>query len=389
MKILLLTEVFPPLKGGSGRWLWELYRRLGDVDVHVAAAQVAGADSFDTASELPTCRLPLGFSNWGVLDPRGSWQYLRAFVRLNTVVSRVRPDVLHCGKCLPEGLLALAINRWRGIPFCCYAHGEELTLAGTSKELRRLGERVIRAATLVIANSQFTEQLLLNEWGVPPAKVVVMHPGVDTSRFVPAHASPSVRERLGWTNRRVILTVGALQKRKGQDMLIRALPIIRTHCPDVLYSIAGEGWERAYLDKLVADHDVGDLVQFRGIPTDEELIQCYQQCDLFALPNRQIGWDVEGFGIVLLEAQACGKAVIAGLSGGTADALESGATGELVICDSPEPLAKGVVALLTDRERARAMGLQGRQFMVDRFDWTVLRRRALELFANPRHMKSQ
>src|SRR4029453_2663396 len=126
-----------------------------------------------------------------------------------------------------------------------------------------------------------------------------------------------VRKELGRTGRQVVLTVGALQKRKGQDMMIRALPAIRRRCPDVLYAMIGEGWERPYLDKLVADHGVGDLVQFRGTPTDDEMIRCYQQCDLFALPNRQVGWDLEGFGIVLIEAQACGKPVVAGTSGGT------------------------------------------------------------------------
>ena len=124
-----------------------------------------------------------------------------------------------------------------------------------------------------------------------------------------------MRARLEWTGRRVVLTVGALQKRKGQDMMIRALPAIRQRCPDVLYAIVGEGWERPYLESLVAELSVADLVQFRATPADDELIECYQQCDLFALPNRQVGWDFEGFGIVLLEAQACGKPVVTGQSG--------------------------------------------------------------------------
>ncbi len=223
MKILLLADVFPPKKGGSGRWLWELYRRLRDVDVHVAAAEMPGAEEFDRLAELPISRLPLRFSNWGAWDPRGGWRYARAFRQLNSLVSRVQPDVIHCGKCLPEGLLALAVKRWRGIPFYCYAHGEELTLARTSNELCRLATRVLRQAHQVIANSSFTRQLLLEEWGLEPGKVVVMHPGVDTSRFVPAPIDPDVRQQLGWTGRRVVLTIGALQKRKGQDMLIRAL----------------------------------------------------------------------------------------------------------------------------------------------------------------------
>jgi phosphatidylinositol alpha-1,6-mannosyltransferase len=379
MRILLVTQVFPPQKGGSGQWLWELYRRV-PADVSVAAASFPGAEAFDASSTLPIQRLPLQFSNWGLLDPRGTAHYARAFVRLNRLVSGVQPKVIHCGKCLPEGLLALGITRLRGVPFCCYAHGEELTLARASRELRHLSARVFRAASLVIANSQFTKRALVDDWRVPPAKIVVMHPGVDTTRFVPAPADPLVRERLGWTGRQVILTVGALQKRKGQDMLIRALPAIRARCPNVLYAMAGEGWERPYLDALVEEHQVRDLVQFLGVLGDEELVACYQQCDLFALPNRQVEWDLEGFGIVLLEAQACGKPVIAGLSGGTADALQPGMTGEMIACESPEPLAEAVAGLLTDTARARQMGTRARDWVVERFDWGSLSREAMQIF---------
>jgi len=203
-----------------------------------------------------------------------------------------------------------------------------------------------------------------------------MHPGVDTSRFTPAPASAAVRERLGWSNRRVILTVGALQKRKGQDMLIRALPAIRAQCPDVLYAIAGEGWERPYLEQLAAEHGVSDVVQFRGTPPDGELVECYQQCDLFALPNRQVGWDFEGFGIVLLEAQACGKPVIAGQSGGTAEAMDPSQTGELVACDAPDALAEAAVRLLERADYRDQLGARARPWVVEHYDWRAIARDA-------------
>jgi phosphatidylinositol alpha-1,6-mannosyltransferase len=179
----------------------------------------------------------------------------------------------------------------------------------------------------------------------------------------------------------VILTVGALQKRKGQDMLIRALPAIRARCPDVLYAIVGEGWEQPYLDQLVAECRVEDLVQFRAVESDEALIECYQQCDLFVLPNRQVGWDFEGFGIVLLEAQACGKPVIAGRSGGTSEAVQPSLTGELVSCDEPDELADAVVELLENPDRRAAMGSCGREWVVRCFDWKLLADQAFDLFS--------
>jgi glycosyltransferase involved in cell wall biosynthesis len=156
----------------------------------------------------------------------------------------------------------------------------------------------------------------------------------------------SIRDGLGWGDRPVILTVGRLQKRKGHDQLILALPKIRQAIPDVLYSIVGEGEERSSLESLVAREGLGDHVQFVGHPNDEELVRCYQQCDLFVLPNRQVAKDIEGFGMVLLEAQACGKPVVAGASGGTAETMRIPETGHVVPCDTPEHLADLVVKLL-------------------------------------------
>jgi phosphatidyl-myo-inositol dimannoside synthase len=388
VKILLLTEVFPPRKGGSGRWLWELYRRLPGIETYVVAGEFAGADAFDRDAELPIQRLPIYLSHWGVWNPRGAYEYARVVYKIRRVMSRVRPDVIHCGKCLPEGLIAAVIRRWSGVPFTCYAHGEELTLARTSAELRWLTAKVLREADLVIANSEHTKQLLTRDWKLSEHKIAVMHPGVDTKIFRPAARDMAVRARLGWTDRRVVLTVGALQKRKGQDMLIRALPAIRQQCPDVLFAMAGEGWEQAYLEGLAREVNVLDLVQFRGIPDEAELVECYQQCDLFALPNRQVGWDIEGFGIVLLEAQSCGKAVIAGKSGGTAEAMQADRTGALVECDTPDRLGRVVTELLQDRERAKAMGQHGRAWVVERFDWDALSRTAVELFTRTEEVAS-
>jgi phosphatidylinositol alpha-1,6-mannosyltransferase len=378
VSILLVSEVFPPQKGGSGRWLWELYRRLPD-RVTVVAPRVDGAEDFDRTQTIAIDRSLPAFPNWGVLTGGGFGAYRRAFHILAEAVRQQTPTSIHCGKALPEGLLGL-LARWRfGVPYCCFVHGEELRLAHTSRDLAWLTRLVLSRATLIVANSRHTSKVLAREWGVT-SRLAIMHPGVDVTRFQPAARDAAVRARLGWADRPVVLTVGALQQRKGQDMMIRALPRIRSACPEVLYVIAGEGWEKAYLADLVARNGVHEAVQFLDLPSDQTLIDCYQQCDLFALPNRQVGWDIEGFGIVLLEAQACGKAVVAGRSGGTAEAIDPGLTGELVDCETPEPLAAAVIALLRDPERRNVMGARGREFVTQRFDWPVLEREAIAIF---------
>jgi phosphatidyl-myo-inositol dimannoside synthase len=253
-------------------------------------------------------------------------------------------------------------------------------LARTSRELRWLTAAVLRRARRIVANSEHTRGLLMEQWSVPSEKVAVLTPGVDTTRFVPAAPDPALRASLGWTGRRVILTVGTLQTRKGQDMLIRALPEIRRKCPDVLYAMAGDGPERDVLERLVDEMGVGAAVTFLGAPDEQRLLSCYQQCDLFVLPNRQVGWDFEGFGIVLLEAQACGKAVVTGRSGGTVETVVPGETGLIVPCEESVDLAAACVALLESPERRAELGARGRDWVVRTFDWKALARQASQLF---------
>jgi phosphatidyl-myo-inositol dimannoside synthase len=377
--ILLMTEVFPPQIGGSGRWLWELHRRL-PVDVKVIAGTYAGAAEFDRTHHLPIERLPLSFSNWGLLTPRSFKEYVHTFRRVSAVIRNTLPRAIVTGKALPEGLIARACAARFRLPYASYVHGEELTLATTSRELRALTKHVLRHARLLVANSDNTRDILTGQWNVPANRVRVLHPGVDTTRFVPSPRDENVRQRLGWSGRRVVLTVGALQRRKGQDMMIRALPEIAKRCPEVLYAVAGAGPDGQALRDLAGELGVAERVQFVGPVADRDLIECYQQCDLFALPNRQVGWDFEGFGIVLIEAQACGVPVIAGRSGGTAETLSPGISGELVACETPGPLGQVVSALLADDERRARMGRAGRDWASAHYSWPVLTTQATEIF---------
>jgi phosphatidylinositol alpha-1,6-mannosyltransferase len=163
-------------------------------------------------------------------------------------------------------------------------------------------------------------------------------------------------------------------------MLIRAMPALRRAVPDVLYAIIGDGEERRTLENLVAQLGLGHAVQFLGQLPDDAARVCYQQCDLFALPNRRVGDDFEGFGMVLLEAQACGKPVVAGDSGGTAETMRVGETGFVVPCDTPDALAGLLGKQLTDPGRLADLGRAARNWVVQSFAWDVLCRQAARLF---------
>jgi phosphatidyl-myo-inositol dimannoside synthase len=383
VRSLLLTEVFPPRVGGSGRWFWEVYRRLPREQVTVAAGEHPGATKFDCEHDLRIARLPLVMPHWGVCSPRGLGRYWRLFRALKRLVRDGDVRMIHAGRALPEGWLAWMLNRSCGLPYLVYVHGEELNIGLQSRELGWMMRRVFRRVERVIVNSRNSRRLL-QDWGVPNDKVTVLNPGVDTKRFVPAPCCFETRGRFGWGERTVVLTVGRLQKRKGQDMLIRALPQIRRSIPDVLYVIMGDGEQRQALEELADETGVAAAVQFLGEGGDEDLIRCYQQCDLFALPNREVDGDIEGFGMVLLEAQACGKPVLAGDSGGTAETMRPDETGVIVDCTAPERLAAAVTTLLKDPERRQRMGTAARAWAVRRFDWNSLSLQAASIFSGER-----
>ncbi len=380
MTTLVVSDIFPPKTGGSGRWLWEVYRRLPREDYLIAAGEDPRQGDFDGPHDLRVARVPLRLDSWGLASLGGLRGYARSIGALRRLAVRERVGMVHCGRCLPEGVMALALKAWSGVPFACYVHGEDVTTARDSRELSWLVRRALLSAEFLVANSRNTERILLDEWAVPAGRVRVLHPGVDTARFVPAPRDPDARRRLGWGDRPVVLTVGRLQKRKGHDHLIRALHAVRRAIPDVLYAVVGDGEERGSLQALAAREGLGEHVQFAGEVADEELIRRYQQCDLFALPNREVGRDIEGFGMVLLEAQACGKPVIAGASGGTAETMDIPATGRVVDCGTPDDLAALVAELLADRDRLRAMGEAARAWACARFDWGELARQAGEVF---------
>lgn len=163
-------------------------------------------------------------------------------------------------------------------------------------------------------------------------------------------------------------------------MMIRALSGIREAVPNVLFAIVGSGAEQESLEQLVREEHAQDHVQFLGEVSDEGMIHTYQQCDLFALPNRQVGRDIEGFGMVLLEAQSCGRPVLAGASGGTSETMRPDETGIVTPCETPQQVAEAVTRLLLDPLKLDRMSQAARPWAVDNFDWESLSRQAASLF---------
>ena len=365
--------------------MWELYRRLPQTEYVLAVGEHPLQAEFDRSHSLRLTRMPLHLADDRYASLAGCVGSLRAWRTLGQLGRSAGARLTHAASALPEGWLAMLLKLAYGWSYVCYAHGEELKLARTgrmsSRQLRWMTRVVLHRANLVIANSRNTADILRSEWRLPATQVRVLHPGVDTEIFLPAERLPEQRAELGWDNRTVMLTVARLEKRKGHERMIRALPDIRAAVPSLLYSVVGDGPRRSRLEEIARDHGVSEIVQFRGEVGDDELIRCYQQSDLFVLPNLALGGDIEGFGMVLLESQACGTPVVAGASGGTAETMSCPSTGRLVASDDSAELAGTVIDLLSDRDRLHRMRGAAREWVSQGFDWSLLVPEAVRLFS--------
>lgn len=344
----------------------------------------AADDSESSSSGLRIYRCPKAFS--GSRAARATalgWTIAR-------IMLRERPRIVQIAT-VGDGYVGWLLQRSLRLPYVVYAHGNEIyeALGGPSDRARISLQRANR----VIAVSRFTADLV-KQTGVPPARIEIVHPGCDLKRFCPREVPAEIRQQVLGKNYRhkVILSVGTVQ-RKGHDMTLRALPALLKRIPNLTYVIAGEGPNRSTLEKLATELGIRPHVIFPGHVKEEELPILYSLCDVFVMPSREQRHlnDVEGFGIVFLEAAACAKPVIGGRSGGIADAVLDGVTGLLVDPNSPESIAAAVERLLTDPLLAKRLGEEGRRRAVRCFSWssTVARiQDVLERVLHERHPSS-
>lgn len=369
---LLISEVFPPRVGGSGQWLHDIYSRLPSERCVFLVDKTDGDEAFDQNSDLRITRTDMQTASWTLFTLQGIRYFLRLIRATLKLHKNHRFKEIHCGRVMPEGFIGLISARLTRSRLVCYIHGEDIEISRDSREHRWMTQLVLSRADRLICNCYHTQKLLLDSWQCNPEVVRVLHPRTDTNLFKPLDTRLSVRERFGWQGRKVILTVSRLNVRKGHDKLIKALPKIIEQCPETLYVIVGGGLERPFgksLQSLVEELNLTDHVTFMGERELDSMVEHYQCADLFVLPNYQIGGNLEGFGIVLLEAQACGIPVIAGDSGGTVETMVPEKTGLLVDCTNPENLIHPVSRLLQDDDLREKMGASGRQLIVERFSW--------------------
>lgn len=373
--ILLLSENFPPSLGGTSRWFYNLYSRLTTCSTVVVTKKTEGVPPPNLYVRYIDWPL---WKSWGLCSANNWRHYFKMAVDVFRIIRENSVHMVHAARCQPEGYIALMLKRLVGVPYLVYVHGEDIEIAWRCREYRCIVPIVLRSAQRLIANSRFTAELLTHKWKIPRVRIRVLYPGVDTNNFIPSLLVQNRHRDF------VLLCPGRLQQRKGQDTLLRAVALLRTRVPTVKVVIAGDGPDRYLIRDLISRLELQERVMWIPQPSDEELLRLYAMADVVVLPNRAIDGDCEGFGIVLLEAQACGKPILCGTSGGTRETLVPQRTGYVVDCERPEALADVILTLYMARHSLPELGRVGRIWVSRMFDWSTLVPKASIILKNDR-----
>ncbi|MFF4752773.1 glycosyltransferase family 4 protein [Streptomyces sp. NPDC002514] len=370
-KTLIVTNDFPPRPGGIQAFLHNMALRLdpGRLVVYASTWKRGreGAEAtaaFDAEQPFTVVRDRTTM----LLPTPGATRRAAGLLREHGCTS------VWFGAAAPLGLMAPALRKAGAERLVATTHGHEAgwsQLPAARQLLRRIGESTDTITYL----GEYTRTRIAAALGPAAAeRMVQLPPGVDEKTFHPGSGGAEVRARLGLTDRPVVVCVSRLVPRKGQDTLIRALPRILAAQPDTVLLIVGGGPYEKDLRRLADDTGVAGSVRFTGAVPWSELPAHYGAGDVFAMPcrTRRGGLDVEGLGIVYLEASATGLPVVAGDSGGAPDAVLDGETGWIVPGNAPAETAERITALLADPELRHRMGERGRAWVEEKWRWDLL-----------------
>jgi phosphatidylinositol alpha-1,6-mannosyltransferase len=370
-KTLIVTNDFPPRPGGIQAFLHNMALRLDPERLVVYASTwkrsregVEATAAFDAEQPFTVVRDRTTM----LLPTPGVTRRAVGLLREHGCTS------VWFGAAAPLGLMAPALRNAGAERLVATTHGHEAgwaQLPAARQLLRRIGDSTDTITYL----GEYTRSRIAGALSPQAAaRMAQLPPGVDEKTFHPGSGGDEIRARLGLTDRPVVVCVSRLVRRKGQDTLIQAMPRILAAEPDAVLLIVGGGPYEKDLRELAHDAGVTGSVRFTGPVPWAELPAHYGAGDVFAMPcrTRRGGLDVEGLGIVYLEASATGLPVVAGDSGGAPDAVLDGETGWVVRGGSPSEAADRIITLLGDAELRRRMGERGREWVEEKWRWDLL-----------------
>jgi len=363
---LFITNDFGPRAGGIETFVHGLIERLPKGSVIVYTSAQPNAAEFD-AKWLQDFGVEVIRNRSKILLPTPS-----VIKSCQKIISNRKLSKVAFGAAAPLGVMARAMRRAGAQTIVALTHGHEVWWSKVppfTLAIRYMSRNLDAIAYLGnYTKGEISKALRKSD----VSKLVQIAPGIDVEHFVPTDSS-KLRAELGLTNKSVIISVGRLVHRKGQDKLIASLPAIKAAVPNVHLVLVGVGPRQAYLEKLAVKLRVADCVTFIGRINYSELPKYICVGDIFAMPSRSrfFGLEVEGLGIVYLEASACGLPVVGGSSGGAPDAVLVGETGVVVDGTKTLEIAEACIELLNNPELCALMGANGRAWIIENWRWEI------------------
>ena len=389
---LVTADNYLPHSGGSRVYYAALYKNLVAQypdTVTLLTKKVPGWREFDRLESAENFRIRRRFR------PLPNWRYEQLPKALPQLLHAAGAalgggyDCLHCGDLFPQALNGVVMRQLFKLPLLIFCHGDEISQTDKRRYQPLVRNFIYRHADAIIAANEFAREGLLRI-GIPGERVHKLTPGVNLEEFHPRPRRQDLMDRYGLQDKKVLLTVARLVPRKGHKVVLRALPKVLAEIPDFKYLIAGEGPEKERLQTLVRELRVQHAVIFTGDVGHDQICDFYNLCDVFAMVNRlDESGDVESFGMVFTEANAVGKPVIGGRSGGTAEAVLQGQTGFLVDPNSADEVADRLLLLLKNEHLSKRMGAAGLERVRVEFNWPAraqaLRQITADLVTRAKH----
>src|ERR1700730_8083338 len=372
IRFLVTADSFLPHSGGSRVYYANLYRTLLEQypdTITLLTKKVPGWQVFDEHEMGERFRIFRRF------NPLPNWKYsqlpkaLLQLMHASATITISNYDCLHCCDLFPQALSGVFLSRIFNLPLIIFCHGDEISQTDRRRFQPRVRDFIYRQADAIIAANQYALESLIRI-GLPNNRIHKLTPGVDLQIFQPRPRNKTLVERFGLAGKKVILTVARLVPRKGHAIVLRALPAVLQRIPNLKYLIVGEGPEKQRLEQTVQDLRLGDVVTFVGDISHAEISEFYNVCDVFIMVNRlEESGDIESFGMVFTEANAMGKPVIGGKSGGTSEAILDGEAGFLVDPQSAEDVGERLILLLSNRTLSDSIGSAGLRRVIQVFNW--------------------
>ncbi|MGG4479448.1 glycosyltransferase family 4 protein [Paenibacillus illinoisensis] len=362
---------FPPEKGGIHDYAYGLISQIPSEEVTVLTNKIKDkveSNQFDRKADFEIIRKRIYWNSNKVLLILSQ---VILILQLIILKWRRKTSEIHFVNVFPVGVAGPFMKAFFGMKYFPYVHGLDV-MGMVNSRLFPLLMMILKRSDKVIANSQYTKSKLI-ELGIHEHQIVIIPPGLNVSKLSGADQSvEDVRDKYDLHGKKVMITVSRLVERKGHDVTLKAICQVMKHIPNLKYLICGDGPYRGELERLVIKYGLDSIVVFTGGITDQELHQLYECSDIFIMPSRDIKekGDVEGFGIVFLEANYYRLPVIAGNSGGIPDAVKDQVTGYLVDPLNEKEIADRIQELLMDEGLARTMGDNGYEWVVNHCLWS-------------------